>query len=92
MSSIPNSAIPRAQSVNPGLDAVAHPMMDRLLGAARSVPTGAWMAGAAALGVAAAAATTLWERAHPAAKKATPAPRRARRKSAAGSRRRTAAA
>jgi hypothetical protein len=90
MSSIPNSVMPNAQSINPGLDATAHPTFDRLLGAARSVPTGAWMAGAAALGVAAAAAATLWEKAP--LKKSSPAPRRARRKTATGSRRRAATA
>ncbi len=92
MSIIPNTVTPHAVSVTPsiGTDLTAN-LTDRLAARARSVPTGAWIAGAAALGIAAAAATaSLWER--PRAKKLTATPRGPRRKSTSAARRRAAAA
>jgi len=86
VSSIPNSAMPRAQAVPSSVVAASQAQSptktERLIARTRSVPTGAWIAGAAALGVAAAAAAvTLWERPQP--KKRRPAARRPRAKTAA---------
>ncbi|QJU59466.1 hypothetical protein HL653_18435 [Sphingomonas sp. AP4-R1] len=90
MSSIPNSAMPHAQSALP-VSTGDRSAIDRIVSQARAVPTSAWMAGAAALGVAAAAAAaTLWERPQP--KKKASTPRRAPRKTASASRRRTTTA
>jgi hypothetical protein len=97
VSIIPNTVTPHAVSVTPaiGTDLTAN-LTGRLVAHARSVPTSAWIAGAAALGVAAAAATaSLWDR--PKAKKRSAAARAPRRKVAPGkssstARRRAAAA
>jgi hypothetical protein len=83
VSSIPNSAMPHAQTVPSSVVAARQEPQasaaDRLIARTRSVPTGAWIAGAAALGVAAAAAAaTLWDRPQP--KKRRPAARRPRGK------------
>jgi hypothetical protein len=97
VSIIPNTVTPHAVSVTPaiGTDLTAN-LTNRLVAQARSVPTSAWIAGAAALGVAAAAATaSLWER--PKAKKRATTSGASRRKAAPGkststARRRAAAA
>jgi hypothetical protein len=98
VSILPNTVTPHAVSVSPsiGTDITAN-LTDRLAAHARSVPTSAWIAGAAALGVAAAAATaSLWDRPkakkNGTAKKSSAASRASRRKSAPVSHRRAAAA
>jgi hypothetical protein len=70
VSSIPNSAIPHARTAATAAD-VHGPSetprtIDRLIARIRSVPVGAWVAGAAALGLAAAATvTSLWDKPQP---------------------------
>ena len=88
MSSIPNSAMPRAQAAPSVMvdEPASLKTFDRIVNRSRNVPLGAWLVGAAALGVAAAAATvSLWER---------PQPKKNRRSTSAqnGARRRKASA
>jgi hypothetical protein len=87
VSSIPNSAIPHARAAVPAPESYgsidAPRAIDRLLARTRSVPAGAWIAGAAALGLAAAATvTSLRDRPQPKKRRASTR-RAARRKSAA---------
>jgi hypothetical protein len=98
VSILPNTATPHAVSISPsiGTDLTAN-LTDRLAAHVRSVPTSAWIAGAAALGVAAAAATaSLWDRPkakkRSIAKKSGAASRASRRKSAPAAHRRAVAA
>ena len=88
MSSIPNSAMRHAHAAPSVIvdEPKSLTTLDRIVNRSRTVPLGAWLVGAAALGVAAAAATvSLWER---------PQPKKRRRSSStgAGARRRKASA
>ena len=88
MSSIPNSAMPHAHAAPSVIvdEPTSSTTFDRIVNRSRNVPLGAWLVGAAALGVAAAAATvSLWER---------PQPKKSRRATStrSGARRRKASA
>lgn len=81
MSSIPSSAMPHAKAhveAPTGSSNEAVSATDRVVELARGVSTGAWLAGAAALGLVAAAAATATFRSKPQPKRRAPQRRKAR--------------